>query len=166
MVLYRSKMSCWLWKNTRILNLSPCTQKMCSLLPWYTEFPVYFGLLLFWNRTILCQIQIFLCPIFAKICGEMTQIVLPNSRKIFCQKSTHFLILWWYGTKFCGNLAENYAISEKLQFTILSAEPTYYLFWVILVSSAACDWHWNCFQRLESLHLQQLIRAYRLFILS
>jgi hypothetical protein len=23
------------------LDLSPCTQKMCSLLPWYTEFPVY-----------------------------------------------------------------------------------------------------------------------------
>jgi hypothetical protein len=24
-------------------NLEPCTQKMCSLLPWYTEFPVYSG---------------------------------------------------------------------------------------------------------------------------
>jgi hypothetical protein len=23
------------------MNLSPCTQKMCSLLLWYTEFPVY-----------------------------------------------------------------------------------------------------------------------------
>jgi hypothetical protein len=30
-------------KNPRILNLSPCTQKMCSLPPWYTEFPVYFN---------------------------------------------------------------------------------------------------------------------------
>jgi hypothetical protein len=28
-------------KKPKILDLSPCTQKMCSLLPWYTEFPVY-----------------------------------------------------------------------------------------------------------------------------
>jgi hypothetical protein len=41
MVLYPSEISCWWWKNPRILNLSPCTQKMGSLLPWYTEFPVY-----------------------------------------------------------------------------------------------------------------------------
>jgi hypothetical protein len=33
----------------------------------------------------------------------------------FCAKNPHiFSILWWYGTKFYGNLAENYAISEKL----------------------------------------------------
>jgi hypothetical protein len=30
-------------KNQRILNLSPCTQKMCFFLSWYTEFPVYFN---------------------------------------------------------------------------------------------------------------------------
>jgi hypothetical protein len=42
MVLYRSEISCWWWKHSTILNLSPCTQKRCSLLPWYTEFPVYF----------------------------------------------------------------------------------------------------------------------------
>jgi hypothetical protein len=42
MVLYRSEISCKWWKNPRILNLSPCTQKLFSLLPWYTEFAVYF----------------------------------------------------------------------------------------------------------------------------
>jgi hypothetical protein len=55
MILYRSEISCWWWKNSRILNLSPCIQKMCSLLPWYTEFPVYFwrfGLELFWFLNI------------------------------------------------------------------------------------------------------------------
>jgi hypothetical protein len=41
MVLYRSEISCWRWKNSRTLNWSPFTQKMCSLFPWHTEFPVY-----------------------------------------------------------------------------------------------------------------------------
>jgi hypothetical protein len=52
--------------------------------------------------------------------------------KIFAKFSAKnpqfFLILWWYGTKFGGNLAENYAISEKLQVTIFSAKPTHFLF--------------------------------------
>jgi hypothetical protein len=41
-VLCRTEISYWRWKNPRILDLSPCTQKMCTLFPWYTEFPVYF----------------------------------------------------------------------------------------------------------------------------
>jgi hypothetical protein len=28
-------------EKTKSLEFEPCTQKMCSLLPWYTEFPVY-----------------------------------------------------------------------------------------------------------------------------
>jgi hypothetical protein len=37
LVLYRSEICRWWWKNLRILNLSLCTQKMCSLLPCYTD---------------------------------------------------------------------------------------------------------------------------------
>jgi hypothetical protein len=63
MVLYRSEISCWWWKKLRILNLSPCTQKMCSLLPWLSEFPVYFLVRIMysslylhsWTCSRLCQ---------------------------------------------------------------------------------------------------------------
>jgi hypothetical protein len=29
-------------KDLEFEPLQPCTQKMCYLLPWYTEFPVYY----------------------------------------------------------------------------------------------------------------------------
>jgi hypothetical protein len=32
---------------------SPCTQKMCSLLPWYTEFPVYLSLYRFFPTNVV-----------------------------------------------------------------------------------------------------------------
>jgi hypothetical protein len=38
-------------KKPKNLEFEPCTQKMCSLLPWYTEFPVYFDLNLNENNT-------------------------------------------------------------------------------------------------------------------
>jgi hypothetical protein len=71
MVLYRSEISCWWRKNPRILNLSPCTQKMCSLLPWYTEFPVYWIVsccTLDWN----CGLHLKTCP-FLVIMGHFDQ---------------------------------------------------------------------------------------------
>jgi hypothetical protein len=38
-------------KKPKDLVFDQCTQKMCSLLPWYTEFPVY----LYWKKCLyLC----------------------------------------------------------------------------------------------------------------
>jgi hypothetical protein len=81
---------------------------------------IFFDLLLFWNRTIFCQIpakictispqnQTFFCPILAKFCGEMAHNFLLNSRKIFCQKPTlffDFVVVWHkilreFGRKLC-----------------------------------------------------------------
>jgi hypothetical protein len=64
------------------------------------------------SRKILYHIttifQIFFCPILAKFCNEMSQNFLLNSRKIFCQKPTHFfdfVVVW---QKFCGNLISDF----------------------------------------------------------
>jgi hypothetical protein len=33
-------------EKTKNLEFEPCTQKMCSLLPWHTKFAVYFDCVL------------------------------------------------------------------------------------------------------------------------